>query len=187
MRLNTAVKQRPRTARRNVIWRKHRKSALEHIIPAAVVPREDIKSRRKKQKLSQARLASEVGSHPQTVDKIERGLIRFSRFLPLIEQRLGIVPTQPTQQGYVDGFAGPQARGSPWVKTALDIAAIRYSLARSPDSKRKAMLIEWTLKDGSSVSGALDVRMIQDAAREFRTVAAAAGIDLTKLFATKSQ
>jgi transcriptional regulator with XRE-family HTH domain len=55
-------------------------------------PRADIKDRRKQLGLSQRELAAIVGSHAQTVDKIERGHISFSRYLAGIEQHLGIKP-----------------------------------------------------------------------------------------------
>lgn len=58
-------------------------------------PRVDIKQRRKQLGLSQRELAEIVGSHAQTVDKIERGHISFSRYLDGIEQHLGIKPLPP--------------------------------------------------------------------------------------------
>jgi len=58
----------------------------------SVSPRVDIKQRRKQLGLSQRQLAEIVGSHAQTVDKIERGHITFSRYLDQIEQHLGIKP-----------------------------------------------------------------------------------------------
>jgi len=52
---------------------------------------ERIRKRRKELGLSQRTLAKAVGAHMQTIDKIERGQIKFSRYLFPIAQRLGIV------------------------------------------------------------------------------------------------
>jgi transcriptional regulator with XRE-family HTH domain len=56
------------------------------------VPRDDIKERRKALGLSQRELAEKVGSHAQTIDKIERGQITFSRYLSAIEETLSLWP-----------------------------------------------------------------------------------------------
>jgi len=50
-----------------------------------------IKQKRNQLGWSQQRLATAVGSHPQTIDKIERGAIKFSRYLLPIQQALGII------------------------------------------------------------------------------------------------
>jgi DNA-binding XRE family transcriptional regulator len=74
--------------------------ATLHVVPASAngtipIPRDDIKQRRRQLGLSQRELAEIVGSHAQTVDKIERGHISFSRYLEGIERHLGIRPTPP--------------------------------------------------------------------------------------------
>jgi len=50
-----------------------------------------IRRRRKELRLSQQALGAAVGAHPQTIDKIERGQIKFSRYLFPIADRLGIL------------------------------------------------------------------------------------------------
>jgi len=58
-----------------------------------LTPRADIKQSRRQHKLSQKQLGNLVGCHAQTIDKIERGQITFSRFLLPIEARLGLHST----------------------------------------------------------------------------------------------
>jgi len=74
--------------------------------------RDDIKQTRRQHKLSQRQLADQVGCHAQTIDKIERGQIEWSRYLPAIETRLGLAnvdkraataDTQPFEFGPVVG------------------------------------------------------------------------------------
>lgn len=156
--------------------RRHRRAKKTHAPPTSTAnPRNDLKLAREERGWSQTDLATMIGSHAQTIDKIERGQIRFSRFLPKIERQLGLAQSQP-----------PPASMSSWRETteALDIEAIKYALAYSPDGKRKALLITWTLRDGSTLRGAMDLHMMLPAAREFYRVAQAAGIDLAKLSQT---
>jgi len=61
-----------------------------------LTPRADIKQSRHKHKLSQKQLGDLVGCHAQTIDKIERGQITFSRFLRPIETRLGLLSVDST-------------------------------------------------------------------------------------------
>jgi len=80
---------------------------------------QQIRQRRKQLGLTQQDLAEAVGSHVQTIDKIERDLIKFSRYLFPISTRLGIVissshsghagntPT-PTVPPPAPGFISPQ-------------------------------------------------------------------------------
>jgi len=60
---------------------------------------EQVKAKRKELGWSQSKLAQRVGSHAQTIDKIERGTIKFSRYLPRISVALGLAE--------VNGDAGP--------------------------------------------------------------------------------
>ncbi|MCC7047176.1 MAG: helix-turn-helix transcriptional regulator [Alphaproteobacteria bacterium] len=50
----------------------------------------EIKRRRETRGWSQAALGREVGTSQQTVDKIEKGEVRFSRYLPRIRKTLGM-------------------------------------------------------------------------------------------------
>jgi transcriptional regulator with XRE-family HTH domain len=83
-------------------------------------PGEIIRGRRKQLGLSQAKLASAVGTNQQTIDKIEKDIIKHSRFLPRIAHDLGIslqeldpesYPGTPT--GVVPGEALAGARDLP--------------------------------------------------------------------------
>jgi DNA-binding XRE family transcriptional regulator len=47
-----------------------------------------IRTRRAEMKIGQGELATMIGAHPQTLNKIERGEIDFSRFFPKIETAL---------------------------------------------------------------------------------------------------
>jgi len=60
---------------------------------------EKIRRRRKELGMSQQALARAVGSHLQTIDKIERGQIKFSRYMSRIATHLGIVTEQSLPGG----------------------------------------------------------------------------------------
>ncbi|MEF0939609.1 helix-turn-helix transcriptional regulator [Rhizobium sp. BR 362] len=51
---------------------------------------EEIKSAREKLELSQAELASRAGTNQQTIDRLERGLTRQSKYMPEIRKVLGL-------------------------------------------------------------------------------------------------
>ena len=53
-------------------------------------PGEIIRGRRKQLGLSQAKLASAVGTNQQTIDKIEKDIIKHSRFMARIAHELGL-------------------------------------------------------------------------------------------------
>jgi len=147
-------------------------------------PRDDIRRARDSKGWSRRDLADKIGSHPMTVEKIETGMIQFSRYIPKIEKVLRLRSTQAAAQvtktamrKYLPLNTTPT--------TALDIVAITYGLAQSADGKRMAVIITWKLEDGSSIQGAMEVKMIRRAARQFHQVALAAGVDLAKLSATE--
>jgi transcriptional regulator with XRE-family HTH domain len=61
---------------------------------------EMIQTRRKALGLSQAKLAASVGTNQQTIDKIEKDIIKHSRFLPKIARALGIELAQLDPDSY---------------------------------------------------------------------------------------
>lgn len=67
-----------------------------------LVPRmeqgESVKGARLKAGLSQQELAESVGTFQQTIDKIERGIVKHSRYLPGILERLGLVSPRQREQ-----------------------------------------------------------------------------------------
>lgn len=151
-------------------------------------PRDDIRSKRLTLQMSRTDLANEVGSHAQTIEKIESGEISWSRFLPAIERKLGIYKGKSPSEIAKNQELTTSSMSDYLTPTpALDIEGVSYSLARSPDGKRKAIMLTWTLKDGSLIRGALDIRMVADSARQFQRVCKAAGIDLSKLLGSDTE
>ena len=154
-------------------------------------PRDDIRKKRIALDMSRNDLAAAVGSHAQTVEKIERGEITFSRYLPAIERKLGLLDDLKTSSRRL----ATQARELKHVMmrnyltstSAYDIAGISYAAGRSPDGKRKIMMIDWVLNDGTNIRGAMEAKMIPEAAREFQKVAKVLGVDLAKLLASGSE
>jgi transcriptional regulator with XRE-family HTH domain len=63
-------------------------------------PGELIRTRRKALGLSQAKLAAMVGTNQQTIDKIEKDVIKHSRFIPKIARVLGIPLPQIDPDSY---------------------------------------------------------------------------------------
>jgi|SRR5262245_20148709 len=61
-----------------------------------IAPGQRIRQRRKQLGFSGQQLAKMVGCHLQTIDKIERGEIKFSRYLAPIYTALGIEPPKPS-------------------------------------------------------------------------------------------
>ena len=64
---------------------------------------QQIRERRREKGLSQADLAEKVGTHQQTIEKIEKGTVKYSRYLHRITEELGLpfprVEPQNTSKG----------------------------------------------------------------------------------------
>lgn len=156
-----------------------------------------LRQAREQQGKSQSEVARALGMSQATVQKIEIGEARQSKFVEPLCTYLKVSLNEKIHRGQ-----GPEVGaavlerlateehlttgvdlGSDWVNQvkALDVVAVKYSLGHSPDGKRTAVLITWTLPDGSNICGAIDVTLLQRSEPEFRRVARAAGIDLDRM------
>jgi transcriptional regulator with XRE-family HTH domain len=59
---------------------------------------DEIRAAREKLGISQAELASRSGTNQQTIDRLERGLTRQSKFMPEIREALGLPPYQEPEE-----------------------------------------------------------------------------------------
>lgn len=62
---------------------------------------DEIRAAREKLGLSQAELASRAGTNQQTIDRLERGLTRQSKYMPEIREALGLSPFQEAEESLV--------------------------------------------------------------------------------------
>ncbi len=62
---------------------------------------DEIRAAREKLGLSQAELASRAGTNQQTIDRLERGLTRQSKYMPEIRDALGLNPYQEPEDSLV--------------------------------------------------------------------------------------